>query len=231
VKAEHRKAERYASSPKWGLGDMGRLQKRANMARTGGTLTMIPTRIALFGALLITSAPALAQPYQAAPPNAPPPGGPPQARERGPGGMLRLFDANGDGRVTWDEVWAGVQQRFTAMDANGDGAVTMAEAVAARPARRPDAPPPPAGAPPRPERAQRVGIMFRGLDANQDGRVTLEEVRPAAEARFRALDANGDRVVTADELPRHRHSGPGGQGGHGGPGGPKGGQQRPAQPG
>ena len=49
---------------------------------------MIPTRIALFGALLITSAPALAQPYQAAPPNAPPPGGPPQARERGPGVCL-----------------------------------------------------------------------------------------------------------------------------------------------
>ena len=184
---------------------------------------MTPTRLALFGALLIAGAPALAQPIPGAPPNAAPAaGGPSPGREHGPGGMLRLFDANGDGRVAWDEVWAGVQQRFATMDADRDGTVTMAEALAARPGRRPDAPPPPAGAPPRPDRAERIGMMFRGLDANQDGRVTLEEVRPAAEARFRALDANGDRVVTADELPRHRHRGPGGPGGM---------HPRPAQPG
>jgi len=137
---------------------------------------------------------------------------------------MRLFDANGDGQILWDEAWIGVQQRFTAMDRNNDGAVTLEEALAARPARRPDAPQQPNGQPPRPDQSQRVGMMFRSLDANQDGRVTLDEVRPAAEARFRALDANGDRVVSTDELPRHRHHGPRG---HGAPGG----GQRPAQPG
>ena len=60
-----------------------------------------------------------------------------------------------------------------------------------------------------------VGMMFRGLDANRDGVVTLEEIRPMAEARFRAFDANGDGAVTRDELPtppaqpqRHRPAGP-----------------------
>jgi Ca2+-binding EF-hand superfamily protein len=52
-------------------------------------------------------------------------------------------------------------------------------------------------------------MMFRALDANRDGKVTLEEIRPAAEARFRAFDANGDGAVARDELPRpprhHRH--------------------------
>ncbi len=52
--------------------------------------------------------------------------------------------------------------------------------------------------------------MFRALDANSDGRLTLDEVRPAAEARFRAADANGDGAVTREELPqRHAQRGPG----------------------
>ncbi len=52
--------------------------------------------------------------------------------------------------------------------------------------------------------------MFRALDANADGRLTPEEVRPAVEARFRAADANGDGAVTREEVPqRHAHRGPG----------------------
>ena len=53
-------------------------------------------------------------------------------------------------------------------------------------------------------------IARRALDANRDGRVTLEELRPMLEARFRAMDVNADNAVTQDELPRfgrrgHRH--------------------------
>ena len=175
---------------------------------------MTPLRLALFGAMLIATAPAFAQAIPGAP------AAPQQPGPRGPGGMLRQFDTTGDGRVTWDEAWTVVQQRFAAADANHDGVVTLEEAQAFRPAqRRADAPPP------RPERAERMARMFRALDANSDGRVTLEELRPAAEARFRAMDANGDRVVSADEMPQRHHRGPGGRGPGGAP------PAAPAQPG
>ena len=68
--------------------------------------------------------------------------------------------------------------------------------------------------------------MFRAVDANRDGKVTQEELRPAVEAMVRSLDANGDGGITLDELPgppmgMHGHGemrGPGGM--HGPMGGP-----------
>jgi hypothetical protein len=66
------------------------------------------------------------------------------------------------------------------------------------------------------EHAQRMAdARFRALDANRDGKVTLEEMRPQVEARFRAMDANGDQTVTREEMPRRHH------GGHHGARGPK----------
>jgi Ca2+-binding EF-hand superfamily protein len=59
---------------------------------------------------------------------------------------------------------------------------------------------------------QRRGMMFRAMDANSDGQVTLAEVQPFAQARFRAMDANADGAVTREELPQrghgHHHRGP-----------------------
>ena len=81
---------------------------------------------------------------------------------------------------------------------------------------------------PNPMRARMVAAIFRAVDANSDGRLTLEEIRPALEAQFRALDANGDRGVTLDELPVPRHGMHRGGPPHGGPGGP-GGQPPPAR--
>ena len=149
------------------------------------------------GTVLVTAAPALAQP--AAPP-APPPGGPAAGPrgDRGPGAMFNQIDANKDGKVSWEEGWIFIQQRFAAADPDKDGSLTQKEMEAAR--LRPGAGGPEAG-PPGPQRERMVGMMFRGLDANRDGVVTLEEIRPMAEARFRAFDANGDGAVTRDELP------------------------------
>jgi hypothetical protein len=73
-----------------------------------------------------------------------------------------------------------------------------------------------------------LGFVFRGLDADRSGAVTLEEVRPFLEARFRSLDANADNAVTRDEVPRgHRHGGE--RRGGGGGGGPA--PASPANPG
>jgi Ca2+-binding EF-hand superfamily protein len=165
---------------------------------------MSALRTALLGTVLLAAAaaPALAQP--AAP-------GPGPRAGRGPGAMFSQVDANKDGRVTWDEAWAFIQERFNAADPDHDGSLTQQEMAAARlgPGRR-------AEGPPGPQRERFVGMMFRAVDANRDGVVTLDEIRPMAEARFRAFDANNDGAVTRDEIPapsRHRqhHRGPGGQ--------------------
>ena len=156
-------------------------------------------RSALLGTALVAVAlPALAQP---APPPAP----------RGPAGRFARVDANGDGRITQEEGWSFVQARFAEADRNKDGGLVLEEATSAR---LMPPPPPPAGAPQPPPRemgplqARMVAMMFRGADANRDGRVTLDEIRPLAEARFRALDANGDNGITLDELPARPHRGP-----------------------
>lgn len=171
-------------------------------------------KTAFRSALLAAAAVAVALPALAqAPAPTPPAGAAPGGNARGPGFLFDQMDGNKDDRVTWDEAWRYAQQRFGAADADRDGGLTRQEADALRPAgRRPDG----AGQP-SPEQAARRArfgdMMFRGLDANRDGRVTLDEVRPALEARFRGLDANADNAVSRSELPQRR-GGPrgGGQG-------------------
>jgi Ca2+-binding EF-hand superfamily protein len=167
-------------------------------------------RMALLGTALLAAAPALAQP--ASPPaGAPAPGGPAAGPrgDRGPGAMFNQIDANKDGKVTWEEGWTFIQQRFAAADPDKDGSLTLQEMEAAR--LRPGAARSEGGQMGQ-QHGRMVGMMFRGLDANRDGVVTLEEIRPAAEARFRAFDANGDGAVTRDELPtpprHHQHRRP-----------------------
>ena len=190
-------------------------------------------RSALLAAALVAALPALAQP--AAPPSAA--GGANQGGPRGPGALFEEMDANKDSRVTWDETWAFVQRRFNAADADKDGGLTRQEADALRPAnRRPGGPQGGGGAAPAVDQAARMSrfgdVVFRGVDANRDGRVTLDEVRPAVEARFRGLDADGDNAVERSELPQRRQGGGPrhGGGGHGGQGGQNQGGQTPAAP-
>ncbi len=153
---------------------------------------MSPMRPLALGTLVaLVTLPALAQPVPGAPPA-------PRPAAGGPVAAFAMVDANGDGRVRFEEVWRFAQARFGEADRNGDGALVVEEALALQLMR------PPEGAPRaevNPVRARMVAALFRAVDANSDGRLTLEEIRPALEAQFRALDVNGDRGVTLDELP------------------------------
>lgn len=168
---------------------------------------------AILGAGLLAGGVAFAQPGPGAGP-----GGGPGAR------MFQQLDTNNDGRITWEEAWGVVTQRFQAADADRSGGLTPEEFANMYPQRE--------GRQQREGRAQPTGrhaermqqhraAMFRGLDANRDGVVTLEEMRAPAEMRFRMADANGDGAITRDELPRRAPRGEGrGPGQPGQPGAP-----------
>lgn len=122
---------------------------------------------------------------------------------RGEGGFaageaFARADANNDGRVTLDEGRTWLQARFAEADADRDGGVSLDEVVAFMQARRP------AGRPAPDEQMQarmREGMSrgFRFVDANGDGKITMAELTPVAEAMFRAADRNADGALTREE--------------------------------
>lgn len=116
---------------------------------------------------------------------------PAQAREgrygQGPAAMFDRVDANGDGRVTRDELDAARSDRFERMDANGDGLLTEAELRAFGE-----------------ERAERrAARMLDRMDEDGDGAVSSAEFAALSERRaermFERADVNGDGAIDRDE--------------------------------
>lgn len=138
--------------------------------------------------------------------------------DHGPGRIqTRLFDqadTNKDGRVTEAELVEFLSVRFAEADADKDGAITPEELGRfVRAQFEANRPPPAAGRErrePSPRALQameeRQATVFRIVDANRDGRVTLEEARVVVLAVFRAADSDGDGAIERDEMrgPRHR---------------------------
>ncbi len=160
-----------------------------------------PTLIA--GLLLATAA----VPLAAQDTDAPGPG--PDAAPMMP--MFEAFDADGDGKVTKEEVDAYRANRFAEVDADGNGEVSLEEFKAEAVARA----------------EERAAEMFARLDADGDGvlsRDVLEsnDRRGAMAGRmFDRLDTDGDGAVSKEEVEaammrRAEMHGPGkGRGEHG----------------
>lgn len=123
--------------------------------------------------------------------------------DRGPrfGEMFEQIDANGDGKITKEEIDAFRQARFDASDADGDGKLSAEEMMAARDARR----------------MERFKSMVGTLDKDGDGLLSAEELAAGAERRgpqtmLDRFDKDGDGALTLEEIQQAR-AGFGGEGG------------------
>ncbi|WP_199672152.1 EF-hand domain-containing protein [Pseudooceanicola sediminis] len=81
------------------------------------------------------------------------------------GGMMQMFDADGDGTVTPEEMRAQLQAKLTEYDSDGDGALSIAEFETLHSAMI----------------REMMVDRFQYLDADGDGSVTAEEMTAPAD--------------------------------------------------
>jgi len=101
-----------------------------------------------------------------------------------PAQLLARIDANRDGKITREELPERLAERLLLADLDQDGAITLDELRKAGDK----------------EREEQAKQTLQRLDANQDGKITKEEIPERMRPRLEALDANRDGVLTLDEL-------------------------------
>ncbi|MCA3017295.1 MAG: EF-hand domain-containing protein [Rhodocyclaceae bacterium] len=98
---------------------------------------------------------------------------------------LKVLDKDGDGKISRTEAAAvpRLAKRFDTIDTNKDGFITTDEMKVAR--------------------AKAVAVMFKRLDADNDGRISKTEAdakAPRLAKHFTMMDANNDGYISQDEL-------------------------------
>ena len=126
--------------------------------------------------------------------------GQPPVPPRGPVIDFAQADADGDGKLTLEEIQAQgkmrMAERFALADADGDGVVTSHEMVAALEAQ--------AEAQRKQRMERKVAQMFARADADEDGGLTLEELTPeeprGGGRMFAMLDTDEDGAISQEEF-------------------------------
>jgi Ca2+-binding EF-hand superfamily protein len=114
---------------------------------------------------------------------------------RGAERFIRLFDMNGDGKVSIEEINSDQARMFTALDIDDNKQMSVEEI------RRRG----------RSLQIFRTTTLFDLLDTNGDGQLSLAEVQSPSQRWFKRYDQNGDGVMDASEVPSQRHWGRGGR--------------------
>ena len=114
--------------------------------------------------------------------------------------MFEEFDANGDGKITADEVAAASAARFAEADTDTDGFLSAEEVAAHAEARMADR-----EARMKEHSDERRTRMFERLDTDEDGKLSAEEAAargPAArfDRMLERLDADGDGALSLEEV-------------------------------
>ena len=110
------------------------------------------------------------------------------------GQMFDQLDANGDGKVTAEEITAARSARFAAIDSNGDGQVSLKEVAALKDAMR--------TARGNMMAARRLNGAngFVAADTDGNGTISAEEFAAMPNRMLDRFDADGDGAVTKDEI-------------------------------
>lgn len=109
----------------------------------------------------------------------------------GIGHQFGMMDANKDGKVSAEEHAAGAKAMFATMDANRDGVVSADEMTAAHKAvtghasKKSDMP---------------AHDKIKVVDANGDGKLTSAEHASAADMMFKKMDADQDGFLSKPEM-------------------------------
>lgn len=106
-----------------------------------------------------------------------------EARQEARAERFAEMDSDSNELVSKEEYLEYGRQRFVARDTDGDGLLTREDFRAFRRNLRSQGPP----------------FSRRGFDANNDGKISLEESLNRSEARFVRLDGDGDSSLTKDE--------------------------------